>query len=336
MITKRVKRALLSLCGLFSLTAAVAQIPSVEASVAPDSIGIGDRFTYSIEVERDLMQMVEFPEFETKAGDPIEVIESLPVDTISQDGRRLRLRKRYTLTTFEDGIVNLGVARVLYLDKNVADTLTTSDSLMLQVGTFIIDSTSQSIFDLKAQRNMPFMFAEVKDYTKWTLLALLILAVAIYFIGRALNARGKKFSDLFKPAPPVPPHIEAISALEALHNQKLWQNDKYKEYYSQLSGILRHYIARRYSISAMEMTSDEIIAAMKSVEELPKKSNMDLISILREADLVKFAKATPEGEQNEAHYLKAYYFVEETKIQEEIDPNAEEELFDVNAGQNNK
>ena len=31
---------------------------------------------------------------------------------------------------------------------------------------------------------------------------------------------------------------------------------------------------------------------------------------------VKFAKATPDGEQNEADYLKTYYFVEETKIQE--------------------
>ena len=31
---------------------------------------------------------------------------------------------------------------------------------------------------------------------------------------------------------------------------------------------------------------------------------------------MKFAKATPEAEQNEADYLKAYYFVEETKVAE--------------------
>ena len=61
----------------------------------------------------------------------------------------------------------------------------------------------------------------------------------------------------------------------------------------------------------MEMTSDEIIAAMQPVE-LPDKARMDLTAILRVADLVKFAKAAPEAEENEACYLKAYYFVEET------------------------
>ena len=43
-----------------------------------------------------------------------------------------------------------------------------------------------------------------------------------------------------------------------------------------------------------------------------------------DADLVKFAKATPEAEQNEADYLKAYYFVEETKPVEEEAPAEEE------------
>ena len=73
----------------------------------------------------------------------------------------------------------------------------------------------------------------------------------------------------------------------------------------------------------MEMTSDEIIETMRA-EELPDKARMDLTAILRDADLVKFAKATPEAEQNEADYLKAYYFVEETKIAEEETPDEEE------------
>ena len=73
----------------------------------------------------------------------------------------------------------------------------------------------------------------------------------------------------------------------------------------------------------MEMTSDEIIETMRA-EELPDKARMDLTAILRDADLVKFAKATPEAEQNEADYLKAYYFVEETKPVEEAAPAEEE------------
>ena len=61
---------------------------------------------------------------------------------------------------------------------------------------------------------------------------------------------------------------------------------------------------------------------MRSVE-LPDKARMDLTTILRDADLVKFAKFTPEAEQNEEDYNRAYYFVEETKPMEQ-QPNEEE------------
>ncbi|MFI3285139.1 MAG: hypothetical protein R3Y08_00650 [Rikenellaceae bacterium] len=336
MINKRAIKLLLTLLGAVCVGSSWAATPTVEARIEQDSVGVGDLFTYSIIVDQDMVQVVEFPEFTTEEGAPIELVEALPVDTLKQDGRRLRLRRRYNLTSFEEGLHNLGVAKVLYLDKNTADTLSTVDSLYLEVNTFVIDSTSQSIYDLKGQRQLPFKFAEIKGYTTWSLILLTILAIILYAIYRYAAARGKRITDLFKPTPPPPPHIEAIAALEELHNQKLWQNERFKEYYSSLTQILRHYIARRYEIAAMEMTSKEIIAAMKHVD-MPKKSRMDLTALLCDADLVKFAKATPEGEDNEAHYLKAYYFVEETKIQDQIDANAEEELYDVAGGkQNNK
>ena len=299
-----------------TLLAARAQdIPEVTARLEPDSIFIGDRFDYVIDVEKDLVQVVEFPVFEPRDG-KIELVENCPVDTLERDGRRLKLRKRYRLAAFDEGRYNLGVARVLYADKNIVDTLGSRDSLYLEVATFQIDSTSQSIYDLKAQKNLPFRLREIRAYIIWGIVLLLLLAAAAYALHRWLAKRGKGFGDLFKPAPPLPPHVAAIQALETLHNQKLWQNNRHKQYYSGLTDILRTYIAARWGIGAMEMTSDEIIEAMRT-EELPDKARMDLTSILRDADLVKFAKATPDAEQNESDYLKAYYFVEETKLVEE-------------------
>lgn len=60
------------------------------------------------------------------------------------------------------------------------------------------------------------------------------------------------------------------------------------------------------------MTTDEIVVAMKEIE-MPKKNTMDLVAVLRDSDLVKFAKAMPEAADNEEAYQKAYWFVEETK-----------------------
>ena len=316
-------KRLFAIALLFTALAARAQdTPTVTAHVEPDSILIGDRFDYIIDVEKDLVQVVEFPEFDPRDG-KIELVEDCPVDTLERDGRHLKLRKRYRLAAFDEGKYNLGAAQVLYADKNILDTLRSRDSIYLEVATFQIDSTSQSIYDLKPQKNLPFRFLEIKGYATWGILILLILLAGAYALQRWLASRGKGFGALFKPAPPLPPHVAAIQALEALHNQKLWQNNRHKQYYSGLTDILRTYIAGRWGLGAMEMTSDEIIEAMRQ-EELPDKARMDLTAILRDADLVKFAKATPEAEQNEADYLKAYYFVEETKLVEEEIPAEED------------
>ena len=74
----------------------------------------------------------------------------------------------------------------------------------------------------------------------------------------------------------------------------------------------------------MEMTSDEILAAVRRYD-LPQKCVMDLQAILRDADLVKFAKARPEGTTNEDNYLNAYYFVEETKPAEIAEEGTEQD-----------
>ena len=67
-----------------------------------------------------------------------------------------------------------------YADKNLADTLWARDSLYLQVATFQIASTSQSIYDVKPQWNLPFRFGEVSGYAKWGALALVLLLEAAY------------------------------------------------------------------------------------------------------------------------------------------------------------
>ncbi|MBQ7342574.1 MAG: hypothetical protein IJW42_04885 [Alistipes sp.] len=294
----------------------IGSAPTITSRIEPDSIMIGDRFTYIIDVEKDMVQEVAFPEFEADPKGGVELVESHPIDTISRDGRRLHLRKRYTMAAFEEGRISMGAAKVLYADKNIIDTLTSNDEAILNVATFQIDSTSHAIFDIKPQMKMKFKFREISDYLLWSLLVAVILAGAVYGLVRWLHSRGKSIKSLFTPAPPEPAHIVAIRALEELHNRKLWQNNLHKEYYSGLSDILRTYLAGRYDVGAMEMTTDEIAEAVRDIE-MPTKASVDLMCVLRDADLAKFAKEEPDAEQNESAYSKAYYFVEETKPAEQ-------------------
>ena len=295
--------------------------PRISGRFEPDSIGIGDRFTYSIEVEKDLVQTVIFPNFAASAGEQFELIEDVPVDTLERDGRRLKLRKSFRLAAFQEGVQRI-LPQVMYADKNIIDTLYGEDTLSLLVTTFEIDSTSHSIFDIKPQKTLPFRFGEISGYLMWSLVALVVLAIGLYVAYRIMRHYGKSLSDIFHPAPPMPPHEEAFRALERLYVLRLCQHDKHKLYYSTLTDILRRYIAARFEVGAMEMTSDEIIAAMREVE-LPKKAAMDMADVLRAADLVKFAKAIPESEENEAAYQAVWDFVELTKPVEE-QPTEEE------------
>ena len=299
-----------------------ANAPKISGTVEPDSIGIGDRFLYTIEVERDLMQEVYFPDF-NQSVEHYEMIEDRPVDTLSREGRKLKLRKSYLMAAFQEGIHKV-LPEVMYLDKNIIDTLRGDDTLRLMVTTFEIDSTSHTIFDIKPQRTLKFKFGEISGYVTWAIIAIIILVLLFLIAKRILAHYGKSFSDIFKPAPPLPPHEIALRDLKKLHSERLWQEGNHKLYYSGLTDILRAYIAGQFGVGALEMTSDEIIEAMRGVE-IPQKQKMDLTELLRDADLVKFAKAMPEAEANEAAYTMALNFVEQTMPQPEEEDDEKKE-----------
>lgn len=304
--------------------------PTITSQLSADTIRIGDRVTLTIEVDKDVMQHVEFPVFNfAQEGNPeqtntsVEVIHDFPADTISKDGRREHLRKRYELAIYDEGIYNMGRAQVLYIDKNIVDTLFGEGENRIFVDIFPLDSMqTPTVRDLKPQKTLKWHIAEHIGYAGGGLGVAALLAGAVLLLMWYLAKRGKRITDLFKPAPPLPAHVVALAALETLHGEKLWQSGEYKLYYSELSDILRTYLAGRFEVGAMEMTTDEIAASLREIE-IEQKQKMNLLAVLRDADLVKFAKATPEAEENEGAFDKALNFVESTKPVEEVDEDVD-------------
>ena len=302
------------------MVAAQSTAPKITSQISADTIMIGDRVTLTIDVDKDVMQHVEFPVFNfAQEGSPeqaessVEVIHDFPADTISKDGRRECLRKRYELAIYDEGIYNMGRAQVLYIDKNIVDTLFAEQEDRVVVETFQIDTTkTPTVRDLKPQKSLDWHPAEHIGYIGIGFGVLALLGGVLLLLMWYLRKRGKRLSDLFKPAPPLPPHVVALAAIENLHSERLWQNGEYKLYYSGLSDILRTYLAGRFEVGAMEMTTDEIAVALRSID-VEQKQQMDILAVLRDADLVKFAKATPEAEENEHNFDRVLNFVESTK-----------------------
>jgi hypothetical protein len=161
------------------------------------------------------------------------------------------------------------------------------------------------------QKNLPFKFAEVRDYAIYGVIGLVVIALVVW-LAYMYGLKSHSSIVVAKPQSMLPPHIVAIKALEELKHRKLWQNNKHKLYYSTITSILKVYIEDRWQVSVLDKTSNEVVAELRDVE-MPRDCRSDLIAILQTADFVKFAKVIPEAEENEACYTRAYYFVENTK-----------------------
>ena len=279
------------------------------------------------------LQMSTYEEYDE---DIFELVEEYPLDTLNNEGRRLTLRKRYLLAVMETGNIPIRPT-ILYFDKNreQPDTLISEDTLVLSVARYMeldttlflkADPTSQQGFSVDAERanamlkdeglytqkNLPFIFAEIRDYAIYGAIALIILSLIVWYVVWYMRNKWQGRVRDVKPTPKLPPHVIAIKALDELRNRKLWQNGKHKLYYSTLTEILRLYIEGRWEVGALEMTTDEIITALRDVD-IKHDSRSNLVAILRTADMVKFAKALPDAEENEQLFNYAYYFVENTK-----------------------
>ena len=304
------------------------------------------------ERKREAQAKGKMSTYETYDEDIFELIEDYPIDTLEVDGRRLRLRKRYLLATMETGKIPMRPT-LLYFDKNreTPDTLYSEEMLYLNVKSYEeLDTTlflrpdpmSQQGFGvdtdkamtllkdegINTQKNLPFIFGEIRDYVIYSAIAIIVLALMLYLLLPVLRRYLAQRGAIVKPKPKMPPHIVAIKALEELKNRKLCENGKHKSYYTSLVSILKVYIDGRWDISVLDKTSAETMVALRDVE-LPRECRSNLIAILETADFVKFAKVVPEAETNEELFIKAYYFVENTKAEESVVHDKKEINFET-------
>ena len=98
-----------------------------------------------------------------------------------------------------------------------------------------------------------------------------------------------------------------------------------KAYYTELTDVLRTYMAERFGFNAMEMTSSEIIDNL--LETNDKESIKELKYLFETADLVKFAKHSPLMNENDMNLVNAVEFINNTKV--EPDQNAKPEPTEI-------
>ena len=293
---------------------AVAQIIQVNAQFDSTAILIGDQIKLQIEVEHQKDVRVQFPATWIESlPRNIEIVEIYPVDSIQLADGRVSLIQEILITSFDEGRHELPPIHFPFDAAGIVDTIATRP-IYLDVFLLPIDE-DQGIADIKPIIELPLGWVDVLPWLWRIGLALIVIALIAFGIYAYIRWRNNQ--PIFSPPIPVdPPHIIALRELDKLREEKLWQNNRIKDYYTRLSDVVRYYIEGRFDVTAMEMTSDEILAGIKNkgFEDNNLIDRLDKLFSL--ADLVKFAKAQPLPNENETAMLDSYLFVNNTKIEE--------------------
>ncbi len=293
---------------------AAAQV-TINASIDSLQLYIGEQTKVKLEVSCPTESELVMPAFNDGLLMPgIEIVGDVKVDTqYLNKKQQMLVSQEYMVTSFDSAFYYIPPFEVLVDSQSYS-----SNALALMVYHFPIDTTQvEAIYPIKDVVHVKLTFADL-----WLLLLAIVLVAGIVVLVLYLVKRYNDDKPILKRvtiAPKLPAHQVALKEMERIREEKSWQRDDVKQYYTELTDTLRTYMEERFGFNAMEMTSDEII---EQLNEQPDKVWIgELRTLFQMSDLVKFAKYKPLINENDMNLITAIDFVNKTKL-EEVAPAA--------------
>ena len=305
----------------FSLTVLLWAQDKAELNVAVDStqIKIGAQLNYTLQVKADSTAQVVFPE--QPIFTPFELLEESPIDTLRSQTHYL-YTKRYSLIHFDSGNYFIPQQQVL-----VNGFSKIADLIPVRVNSVKVDTTKQKLFDIKPLSQVKKNYNRLISRVLWGLvLALIVIGVSYTYL---FQKRKKELRER-----ELPPFDRAIEELKALESEKPFEQDEFKLYYSRLTDVVRRYLEEEAKIDALESTSEELLIKLEMRKgegtlDLDFTTLKSLREVLKNADLVKFAKSMPEYRIANEDRRAVEHVVMETK--QALPEPTEEELKEKEA-----
>lgn len=289
-------RVLLSILflGLISFTFG----QKLDASISKDRAKIGEPLTLKYKIKTDQKDTIVFHEkydeipMRTYGGGQLsgdgasaEILKMFEDSTAIIQGGQL-WQGEYTIMIWDSGTFFIPGPQVF-----INDSTFTFDDIRVYCD-FEAKKKGVDIYDIR--ENYAKLPEEENAFVRWTknnwwivLIIIAVLAGIIWFINR------RKPPEPIKVVKAMSLKERTLAAIDALENERLWEQGKLKEHYIELSYILRSYLTSRYGISLLEKTT---VQAKKLL--LQKGLNEDTVEtiarILSQSDMVKFAKSKPD------------------------------------------
>ena len=297
----------------------------VEAALDTSRMRIGEQVKVDIYLNYDAREKIDilWPEIGDTLTDKVDVISTSVIDTTfpnKTNSSRIFQHQQITISVYDSGYYAIPGFKFVVNGDTTKPVFT--NPLFLQVHTVPTDTSASKIKDIKPPFEEPFSWSWYKAYFYWGLGVIAAIIIIIILIKRYGSKGDEKVAEPEKPK--VPAHITALASLERIRKQQIWKEGRVKEYYSSISDTIRLYIEDRFSVHALESTTDEIMTAFRSQVVDPESKNK-LQQLLSLSDLVKFAKLTPIEVEHDLTLKNAFDFVNGTKREEamEIQPQQE-------------
>lgn len=263
---------------------------TVGTTVSKTEIKIGEQIQLTLKTKVSDKDLVVFPDLDSIGK--LEVVTSFPPEKLKK-ANQIEWIKKYNLTQFDAGEYKIPSLEVVVNKKKI-----NSESIEISVVDVAVDTTKQKMHDIKDDENINFKNEETskeltdKDIVLGLLFAL-VLGAIFYFILR-FKHRNKK-----KSTPYISPYNKAFLRFSEVNNQS-----NSKEYYSNLTQIIKSYFEKTLEFSALESTTEQFIFKLKNAVaekqfEISETTISQIEKLFTKADLVKFAKiSVSEEEQN--------------------------------------
>jgi len=260
------------------------------AKLDTNAILIGEQINFSI--SNPISETEVWPTYDEFLADGIEIIKQGKLDTNEN-----LISQNFIITVWDSGSY--------YIPPISFSENSKTQGLLLNVQTVILEEGAE-LKDIKQPMKAPIGWSDIWPW----LVGIIVLALIIFLLKKYVFNK-KDEVKIEKPKVIIPADITAIQQLTALDEALVWQAGNIKQYYTELSEIIRRYTENRFNFIALELATDEIISELKS-----KVNNEQLASItilLQRADLAKFAKSKPDENENKESMQLAKHFVGQTK-----------------------
>jgi hypothetical protein len=289
-----------------------AQSPSlirVRAEVDKSQITIGDRIVYTLTIEYQKDIHIEQPGPGANLGQ--FEIKDYSISEITEQDDFVKQLFNYTISVFDTGKFVIPPFPVAFFmsDTSKEYSIIQSEPLEIFVKS-VLNAEDSELRDIKPPQLIPI------NYRKWILIGVagLLVLSAILLLFYIMRQK-KKGLPFFKKKLIRPAHEIAFEELEVLqHNliDRINAGD-HKQFFTELSNILRKYLENRFYIQALEETTSEIENSMDEVG-VDATQQEKALEALNLSDVVKFAKYSPNIEEAENTVILIRKFVDETKL----------------------